>query len=307
MSRRTLGHVVRFAVAATLIAWLTWSGRFDWRAFAAVEAGWLLAALVGCRLAATMVPLLRWSWLLRARGVPMGTAAALHCGFIGQFAGLALPASIGMDGTRLWYATRRYPGRGAEVVSSLVVDRAVGMTALLTMAVAGGLLFLPPAFAAAVLGASVLLAGTAAAAWAFLRLWRRIRLPWRLPQQVVEGLAAYRGHRGTLAAAFALSCVGHAIGLAALWLSFGVLGAAPPAPAVAGAGPLVSLARELPLAPLGIGVTETAAAFAFGALGVDGGAEAIMLVRLVFVAIALGGGVAFLWPAARGARCDSAN
>ncbi len=66
-------------------------------------------------------------------------------------------------------------------------------------------------------------------------------------------------------------------------------------------------ARELPLTPLGLGVTETAAAFAFRALGFDGGAEATMLVRVVFVAIALGGAVALLWPAERGARCDSAN
>jgi len=307
VSRRTLRLIARLAVAAALIAWLTWSGRFDWQAFAAVEFGWAFAALVGCRLAATMVPLVRWSWLLRARGVPMGTAAALHCGFIGQFAGLALPASVGMDGTRLWYATRRHPGRGPEIVSSLLVDRAVGMTALLAIAVAGGVLFLPALFATAVLAAAGVLAATVGAALLFLRLSHRIRLPWRLPQQVVEALAAYRRHGATLAGAFVLSCAGHAIGLAALWLGFRALGAMVPATAVAGAGPLVSLARELPLTPLGLGVTETAAAFAFRALGVDGGAEATMLVRLVFVAIALGGAVAMLWPAERGVRCDSAN
>jgi uncharacterized membrane protein YbhN (UPF0104 family) len=60
------------------------------------------------------------------------------------------------------------------------------------------------------------------------------------------------------------------------------------------AAPLVILSSLIPLTPLGIGVTDGAAAELFARAAMPGGAAVTMLLRAVFVVICLGCGVALL-------------
>ena len=69
----------------------------------------------------------------------------------------------------------------------------------------------------------------------------------------------------------------------------------PPARALL-AGPLVVLANSLPVSPGGIGVGESAAKALFALLGATGGAEVMLLLRLVGAVVALPGLLPVLWP-----------
>jgi len=58
----------------------------------------------------------------------------------------------------------------------------------------------------------------------------------------------------------------------------------------------VQLAGTIPLTPLGLGVGEGFAAFAFGLVGVTGAAAALLVYRVSFVVWTLACGVAWLVP-----------
>lgn len=85
----------------------------------------LLALLAGA---------VRWQVVLRAADVRLPFAAVLRDFFVGQFFNAFLLGACGGDAARAWCLSRRLPGRSAEALASVVIDRAVGL--LLTLALA---------------------------------------------------------------------------------------------------------------------------------------------------------------------------
>jgi hypothetical protein len=62
----------------------------------------------------------------------------LDLGFLQQL----LPSTIGGNLYRVLYLTRRFSARPAEVVSAVILDRGLGLLAMLSLATLAGLLFL---------------------------------------------------------------------------------------------------------------------------------------------------------------------
>jgi uncharacterized membrane protein YbhN (UPF0104 family) len=63
--------------------------------------------------------------------------------------------------------------------------------------------------------------------------------------------------------------------------------------------PLLTLASVVPVTPQGMGVTEAAAEFLFGSVGLTGGANAALLVRLAWISATLLSGMGWLADARR--------
>lgn len=267
-----------------------------------VVAGVLLA-LVALALATAW----RWRWLVLALGVPLSAADAVRYTLYGVFFNLFVPGSTGGDVVKAWYAARR-TGRATKAVVSVLVDRVVGLFALVLFAAA--VLWLGPdrpGFATPRLLVGGVLAAAAVAG--VLVLSRRVRralglsaLLRRLPFQRVLGEAdaavrLYRGHPGSLALGLVVSLGNHAGTALCAYALARALGLSE-----VGVGdalalvPVVSLLSAIPLLPGGWGVGELAFAYFFSPLGVAP-SEAVALsvvFRLAILASGLPGAVLWL-------------
>ncbi|HEX2645438.1 MAG TPA: lysylphosphatidylglycerol synthase transmembrane domain-containing protein, partial [Thermoanaerobaculia bacterium] len=136
MRRRGL-LALRAAVSAALIGWLL--RRTD---FAAVGHAFRAADLRFVVLALLLIPLgyltsvNRWRLLLRAQGGDAPLSFLLQSLMVGIFFNNLLPSTIGGDAIRAWDTARAGVDR-ATAVAVVVVDRFVGLLALMLFAAVG--------------------------------------------------------------------------------------------------------------------------------------------------------------------------
>lgn len=133
--KKHVSLILRLAVAVGALAWVL--GKQDWaelgEAFgnlklSAFGTGLLVFALAQVALA------LRWWLLLHAQRIhlPLWLAVRLH--FLGLFFNNLMPSSVGGDFLRAWYVTKHTEKR-FEAALSVFVDRAVGLSGILLMAI----------------------------------------------------------------------------------------------------------------------------------------------------------------------------
>ena len=154
--------------------------------------GWIAAALA-LTYAALLAGVLRWHILLRTLGLPTPFSRTYRGFFIGQFFNAFLFGACGGDLARAVVAARDHPGKRTEAVTSVFLDRAIGLVVTL---LAGCVLLLPRLrdFAAfdATRPALLLMAAFLLAAVAFLSLFFTRDLFARIP------LLQRLQHRGRL-------------------------------------------------------------------------------------------------------------
>lgn len=195
------------------------------QALSSVDPRYFLASVV-TDLAARAVMVGRWAILLRASGESVSNWSTARVFFISSFVGTALPAG-GADVTRA-YAMSRYGVNGRAATVSVVVDRLLGVVALLMLGVAGVVLGMPEAnlplarrVAGLCLAAALVLSG---AFWAdslarvlLSRLPRRASVVRWLMLAAIE-MAGYRSRRGVLLAVFGLSLVAQLLRITEVFL-----------------------------------------------------------------------------------------
>jgi len=184
-----------------------------------IFATWFLAALL-VKLVGIIANVWRWQILLRGQGIDMRFGFLCSTYFIGRYFGIVTPSTMGLDAWRL-YETIRLTRRPVECATSLVVERLLGLVALLALILA----FMPfagrltqgqtlgelvaalqvPLAAAALLGILLLLQPS----WfrGLLRLVPADRLR-RLLANVIDAATAYGHHRGSLVLALGLAVFG---------------------------------------------------------------------------------------------------
>ena len=177
---------------------------------------WFLLSF-GLAIAATWPMAWRWQRLLRAKGIEERLGWLVRCYFVSWFVGQVLPTSLGGDASRIYETTRRHPGRGGIAAGSVLLERALGGAATLTLAAIG--------FALAIgrydVGAYLWIEGAfilATIALGFVLFSRRVRRPLRrlVPiartvrierplRAVYEGIHTYRENGWLLVGVFALT------------------------------------------------------------------------------------------------------
>lgn len=198
--------IFRLAISAAILAYL--ATRIDMaeatRATAAVSLPHLFLVLVMVA-ADRAVMILRWILLLRASGNPISTAYATRLFLVSSFVGSFLPAGFGADAARAYGLTRENTA-GSEALASVAVDRLLGITALVLLAIIGGLAWAPPGGADWRIAAAIVAALAACIAVFWANEWMR----WLIPDRHHEGFIArrllrltdavgrYRGRRGVL-------------------------------------------------------------------------------------------------------------
>src|ERR1700751_1606907 len=284
-------------------------------AFNRADGYWMLVGLPTA-FVGEIANIVRWNILLRVQGMRIGWLRLAQLFFVGLFFNLFMPGYTGGDFARLYYSMREFPDRKKEAVLTIVMDRLIGMLALVLTAVittvfrwqwlqqtpqasffAWVLICMLIAFSALV-GGSFLISGLNLAS----------RLPRHFPfrEQVIEASEAYHlfaKARRSLAWAFALSfpvlfsfygafyCASRAVHADVSFLDMLTI------------MPIVTTIISLPITPGGLGFRESLFQILMSDLAKVPGEVGILISLLgfsFFLPFGLIGGICYLFYSPRG-------
>lgn len=295
--RRWVLLILKLAVAGGLLFWLFHSRRLDLSPLRNVRHLWYLVLGLLSLLASRLLPIWRWTGLLRIQQLKVGWVTALRMTWLGYFAGLFLPGAAGGDLAKAYVACRHRPNAKTRAVSTVLVDRICGLHSLLFVgALAGATLLIRGADAAqaAVLAFPIVLFAGATGA-ILLLLWRPTSgfalrlLPRRFRGAVAGSLALYRAGLGRLAGLWVLSGLCSLMAITSYYFASAAMGLAATPAQVLTVMPPVIVANSVPISPGGLGVGEAAGSGLFGLLGLENGALIVLVVRLGVVMLSLPG------------------
>ena len=240
--------------------------RADWR--------WLVAGLLAYG-AVEILGALQWQLLLRIQGLRLGWLKAAAIFFIGVFFTTWTPGLIAGDAAQVFYVIKEAPQRKADAVLVVVMDRILGMFALVVLAAAVAVVrfhwLRQTALTARLVDitAALLVAGLlgllSAAAAAKSRALRRLAFALRLTdslREIRDALRCYRAHWRRTVVAFALTLAAHLLYFATFYcagraLAGGVMTRAPSLAEMFSIMPIVNTLTALPISLAGIGVRES--------------------------------------------------
>jgi len=256
----------------------------------------------------------RWQKLLAARGVHESFAWCNRAYFVSYTAGQVLPSAVGGDASRIYESSRRHPGRLGDMSAIVVLERALGGVATLTLAAIGFALaigqydvgpylwiegvFVIGTIVLAVLFFSHRMRGVLRR---FVPLLRRLKLERPLRAFYV-GVHYFRGHVRLMVWIFLLTLVVQAVRVLAIWMGGKAVGVdLSPRPYYV-MGPLLFLVLLVPFSVNGIAVRESFFVSFLGRLGVNADAAFAtgFLFFLVTLCLSLPGVLLLGWQSLRG-------
>jgi len=135
--RRRLGLIFRALVSILLIAFLIRKLHLPvlWDILRTVDVGWLVVGAI-CFFPVLLIVSWRWRLLLSVHHVRMRFWRIFELSMIGQFFSAFLLGTTGGDVIKIFYVARAVPNKKAAVSFTVIVDRIIGMVALLLFGVA---------------------------------------------------------------------------------------------------------------------------------------------------------------------------
>ncbi|MGE0606736.1 MAG: lysylphosphatidylglycerol synthase transmembrane domain-containing protein [Pirellulales bacterium] len=317
--KKTLVNLLKFAVSAGIIAWLFYKARQD-EHFTELVTGpkhWgLLLAAAFVALAAVLGTILRWYFLVRALELPFTVKDAFRLGFLGYLLNFVSVGSVGGDLFKAVFVAREHPGRRAEAVATVAIDRIIGLYVMFVLASASLLITGQLQSAGRdvqIIGRTTLLAtlaGTVGVVVVLLPGMTNGRFShWmgRIPKvgpivvRLMGAVRMYRRKLPVLLLAAVISVAVHSLAAVAIFLvARGLPGNAPTLAEHFVAVPLANLTGLLPLPMSGIGAREAAIDYLYVHLTAPGTVQAgkgfvvSLCYRLIEIAIAAIGVVYYL-------------
>lgn len=294
--RKAVFISLRVAFGVAILIYLAKSGQLDFSSLDRLRHEWpLTIAAVGFLLLDIFFMSVRASLLFHSARLSLSLTNSLQLNLVGFLFSTFLPGAAGGDIAKVVYATRENQGRRTEVTTVLILDRVVGLFSLVLLP----LLFAPffpdllrsiPALRRVLILDSLVAIGIAAGATLVMffaptrKLASRALARWpsgqALALRVVDALSIHGKDQLTLIYAFLLSLLAN---LALVVVTALALFAVHPASfsiRLVLVAPVGHLVNSLPLTPGGIGVGETAFNALFRLTGIDGGAAALVCMRL---------------------------
>lgn len=241
-----------------------------------------LAASWGAVVAGSVLAFLRWRAVAHAAGIPMSVGEALRLGALGFACNFVALGSVGGDVVKAALLAKGRPGRRSAAVTTVLVDRLLGLTGFLTYAAAAVLVTGAAASSSAAL--RLLSQSTLAAAALALSAFGAVFAPGRPLERVaaffgrVPLLSSIGARVGELTATYrngwrSLLTAG-AIGLAmngVFILSFALAASALPlqTPSLVEhllIVPLALISGTLPISPNGLGTIEATTEYLYRAI-----------------------------------------
>jgi uncharacterized protein (TIRG00374 family) len=278
LTRLVLTLVITGLALAYLLSKIDLSQTWDVLSHASL--GWYLLAVA--IMAGTVWPMAwRWQRLLLAQSIPDRLSWLARAYFVAYTAGQILPTSIGGDAMRIFETSRRHPGKTGPVTGTVLLERALGGAATVTLAAVGFALavgsydigpyiWVELGFVLATVVLAILLFSRRARrllAW-FVPLLRKVRLE-RITRSVYEAIHVYRDKPRLLVGVFALTLVVQAVRVLAIWAAAKAVGVDLSPRVYYVMGPLLFLVLLVPFTINGIAVRESFFVSFLGGLGVD--------------------------------------
>ena len=307
--------ILKFALAASIIGWLVYNidaeqlaevrrRRIDWST--------LFAGFVCC-FGAVSLTFVRWRMLVRAVDIPFAISDAFRLGFLGYLLNFVSVGIVGGDLFKAVFIARQCPGRRAEAVATVMVDRVFGLYALLVVTSIAVLTSNISGTSAAVttICNSTLLATAVGAIGIGLLMTpgltgpkivsiiESIPLVGRIGGRLVSAVGLYRKRPGVLLASGLLSLIVHTTLATGVYLSArAVLPAAPSLPEHLVIVPLSLVAGALPFTPAGLGAFEAAMEQLYSIISANtAGSDGLivaLIYRMITICIAAVGGVYYV-------------
>jgi len=285
--------------------------QIDWSGFgklvAQAQPGWAFLAC-GCYALTAFLGICRWHLLLKNCHATMKWIRTAQLTFIGLFANLFLPSSMGGDVLKAFYASREIPHIKPTVIMSIIMERLLGFVAMFLISTALictrlEALASEPATRIAIilyfcffgLVLLVILAGA----------WKRLGnlIPWwrRLPieSQLREAGEAYRfflGHPGCFFGGLGLSCFAHFSLMSTFYCVSISLNMGIHFWDLAAVLPLIMVVSMIPITPNGVGLRELAFAhfLQFAQMTEEASVALSLGGTAVIYLFALAGGIVYL-------------
>ena len=142
-AKKHLGTLLKVA-SVLLLGYLVYRAANDpqFVSLAQGQKNWplLLCTLPICLVTVT-ITILRWHLLLRTLGLKFSIAETLRSGFLAYFVNLAPVGLVAGDSLKAVMLIHRNPGRKTEAIATVLVDRILGLYALLLLAAIASLFF----------------------------------------------------------------------------------------------------------------------------------------------------------------------
>lgn len=311
MNRRLFFNILKIVISLSLLTFIF--ATLDMAAFLrvirAANPWWLTAALM-MMLLGVVIRAYRWQILLTAIDVPVPLPELTAIYFIGFLFNNFLPSGLGGDAIRM-LELKPYAQRGSDTVTSVVVDRFLGLSALQAIALIA-LLFdwgaVPVGFAyftvAIFMGglvAGFLLINRSFYLWLqqHLGLFRRLT-EVRMIDRLFESFQRYP--LPALGRSYLVAFLFNAVHIAMIFFIGSGLGAQATLVQYAVFVPIASIALLLPISFAGLGIREETYRQLFGQVGVPAEIAVAMSLLVYFignVCPGLIGGVIYLLRSAR--------
>ena len=294
--RRVLLTLFRLAIGAGLLVYLAKSGIVDFRAVSKLFTAWRITfAALTLLLIDNALMSIRLSWLFRPQGLNLRFGTSLKLSLVGFFFATFLPGAASGDLSKLFYTTRGNGGRRIEIMTVVLLDRAIGLFSLLLLP----LIFVPmfsqrlgseSALRNVLLTVGLFALGMTAGFLACLfsdrmmvcipSIMRNRLTENRVVRQIRGTITTYRKNSGVLFPALGVSLLANL--LLVLVTMLGALAVAPSSwtPRMFLVIPVGHILNSLPLTPGGLGVGETAFNALFSLTGLRGGADALLCTRM---------------------------
>lgn len=317
MKRPSLRHLIqllKLVVPVAIIAWLL--ANIDpekWAQLQEQPKNWfLLAVAFIVAFSAVMISFVSWYLLVRVVEVPISLTEAVRLSFLGYLLNFVGAGSVGGDLFKAVFLAKDHRGRRTKAVASVLVDRVVGLYALLLVASTALLISGVAARSSefAILAKLVYLATVAGGIGIVLFMipaftsgrlaYKLTSIPkaGRLLAQVMNALRIYRQRGLAMLLAVGMSIVVHAMLAFSIWLAaVAVFDEVPTLGEHLVVVPVSLVVAALPVSPAGLGTFEFALNELYLLLTGPTGAPGVtvaLLFRLMTIGVATIGAV-FYW------------
>ncbi|MCZ6689834.1 MAG: lysylphosphatidylglycerol synthase transmembrane domain-containing protein [Planctomycetota bacterium] len=133
---------LKYLIALALLVFVFASGHINYQALAGTLDRW--PWLVGGVLAVAGIfgfGILRWWLLLLSQGIRITLWEAVRVAFIGYFFNIFMPGSVGGDLVKAYYVARDREGQRVEAISTIALDRLIGLYALISIGAVAAIAF----------------------------------------------------------------------------------------------------------------------------------------------------------------------
>ncbi|MBA4387447.1 MAG: hypothetical protein C0404_05660 [Verrucomicrobia bacterium] len=297
---RWVSPVARVTIGVVLLYWLfRMTDRDEIREIIsrAVSRGWWMGAGLACTFLGIAACVVRWKYVLKVQNIHFSNWQVFHITFVGQFFNAFMLGACGGDVIRAYYTVRNSASRRTEAAATIFIDRGVGLFTMIlfccVMIPFRITMFLDndgPRYAGvmmlifmviSLLGIVILFEKNIFEHFALFRRIEAMPKIGALLRRSYDAFFLYRGHRGVLGMAMALTLVNLGMATMACYCFGQTLSIDLPFIDYLVLFPIINVLSAVPLTPGSLGVREGLFVSLFGAAFVPP-LQAIFLSLMVY-------------------------